>query len=466
MDEGSDKLRDRSNTHNSNCAARFFAMLCCEELRVKILFICQYFPPEMGAPAARVSELARAWADNGHEVTVLTGLPNHPNGVVPQEYRGRPFYRERVDGYDVLRVWLYATPNKGIVRRSVAFASFFLSCATLGSVLAARPDVVIATSPQLLVGAAGAIVSRMMRVPFVFEVRDLWPRCAVELGVFRNRALIRTLELLERTTYRIADRVVVVSEEFIDHIANAGVPRERIAFVPNGVDLNGVLSTRSDPPVEARRKPGVTTVAYLGTHGMCQGLATIVRVAEKFRHDPTVRFLFVGDGAEKAEVAGLARQLNLTNCTFLDPVRRELVASIYEHSDICLVPLRDRSIFETVLPSKMFEIMGVGRPILLSGRGRAARFVEESASGVVAPPEDVDAIAKQIDRLRDADLRAALSVNGRAYVKAHFDRRELARRYEGVLAAAIAPSDHADVVGHPERPAAMSTTTYHAALRA
>jgi colanic acid biosynthesis glycosyl transferase WcaI len=406
---------------------------------MKILFLSQYFPPEMGAPAARVSEMAKAWAELGHEVTVLTALPNHPTGVVPPEYRRRPFFRESRHGHSVVRVWLYVAANRGAVKRSASFVSFLISSTLMGAVLTARPDVIIATSPQLLVGAAGLALSRLKRVPFVLEVRDLWPKAAVELKVMSDGVLLRGLELLERNLYQAAARVAVVSEEFIPHIESAGVARDRILFVPNGVDLAGELAKPADLPEGVPAFPGAFTVSYVGTHGMAHGLSNIVRVAERFRSDPSVRFLFVGEGAEKDKVKKLAADLRLTNCIFLDVVPRPVVAAIYQASDVCLVPLIDRPAFREVLPSKIFEIMAMGRPVLLSVGGRAERLVTEAGGGISVPPEDEEAIAAAIQRLRDDPaLGKQLGERGRAYVRKHFDRRVIAEKYVESLREIVA----------------------------
>jgi len=408
-------------------------------MTMNILFVSQYFPPEMGAPAARVSELAKAWAAAGHEVTVLTGLGSHPTGVVPPPYRGRLFIRESRDGYQVVRVWLYATPNRGFARRVLNFISFFASAVILGAALTRRPDVVIGTSPQIFIGAAGLALARLKRAPFVFEVRDLWPQTAIDLGALRNRQLIAVTEWLEQTLYRASSRIVVVSEEFSEHVLARGIAPERIRFVPNGVDAHGALASGRDPPAEARRVEGKVTVAYIGTHGMCQGLATIVAVAERLRDDPGIRFLFVGDGAEKDGVKRRAAEARLRNCTFLDAVPREQVAGVYRESDVCLVPLIDRPVFRTVLPSKMFEIMAMGRPILLSVGGRAEQLLAAAGAGLAVAPENVDAIVAGIRRLAsDPEARRRMGEAGRAYVAEHYDREVLAARYAGYLAEVCA----------------------------
>ncbi|MBS2026069.1 MAG: glycosyltransferase family 4 protein, partial [Deltaproteobacteria bacterium] len=186
---------------------------------MRILYVSQYFPPEMGAPAARVSELSREWAALGHDVTVLTGFPNHPTGVIPPEYRGELIRREtrpELNGVQVLRVPIHAAANKGLVRRALNYGSFALSSAALGPVLAKRPQVLIATSPQILTAVSGAWLATVLRVPFVLEVRDLWPKSIVAVGALKEGSLpVRALELVEKGLYKRADRIVSVTDSFV-----------------------------------------------------------------------------------------------------------------------------------------------------------------------------------------------------------------------------------------------------------
>jgi len=398
---------------------------------VKILYLSQYFPPEMGAPSARVHELSREWARLGHQVTVLTGFPNHPTGVVPPEYRGELFRRERIDGITVLRAPIYAAANKGLLRRALNYFSYFAGASLVGPFAAEKPDVVIATSPQFLTGLAGLWLSLLKQAPFVFEVRDLWPRSIVAVGALRAGSLaVRALEQLEQLLYARADRIVVVSEPFVDEIAAHGVPREKIRVLTNGVDLE-LFAPR--PRAQARRELGLPEqgflVSYVGTHGLAHGLGTLIETARLL---PEVAFLLVGEGAEKEMLRARAR--GLANLTFWDQRSRAEVARILAASDLSLVMLRNEPLFRTVLPSKLFEIMGAGRAIVSTVDGEARKLVEEAGAGLFSPPEDADALARLLRELSADPARlTALGTSGRAFAEAHYSRPALARRYLALL---------------------------------
>jgi colanic acid biosynthesis glycosyl transferase WcaI len=409
---------------------------------IRILYLSQYFPPEMGAPAARVHELSREWAALGHEVTVLTGFPNHPTGVIPPEYRGQFIRRERLDGINVVRTPIYAAANQGLIKRGLNYTSYAASAALLGPFLTDRPDVVIATSPQMLTAVAGLAISALKRVPFVFEVRDLWPRSIVEVGALSaHHPAIRLLEQLEMFLYSKADRIVTVTDAFIDELGDRGVPRAKMRVVKNGVDLD--LFRPSPRENEVRRELGFSSddfiCLYVGTHGMAHGLETILHAAEQLREHPDVRFVLVGEGAEKVGLKETARSMKLDSVTFVDKQARSRVALYLAASDLSLVLLRKRPLFKTVLPSKIFEIMGSARPMVLTVDGEARQLVEEARSGVFVPPEDPVALSEAILRLKKSpSLCAEMGSSGRAFVEARFSRKSLARQYLAVLAELLA----------------------------
>ncbi len=406
---------------------------------MKILFVSQYFPPEMGAPAARVYELSREWAHAGHDVTVLTGFPNHPTGVIPPEYRGSLVRRESVDGIRVVRTPIYAAANKGLVRRSANYVSFGLSASTVGIGLVSRPDIVIGTSPQMLTAIAGLWIARWFRVPFVFDVRDLWPRSIVEVGAMpANSPLVRALELVEQSLYERSDHIVVVSEGFIEEIVAKKIERQKISVITNGVDLELFRPRDRD---EARRRLGLSTtekiVSYVGTHGMAHGLGTALEAAQSLRAD-NVRLLFVGEGAEKARLQEQARKLQLENVTFWDARPRDEVADVLSASDVCIVLLRDLPVFKTVIPSKLFEIMAAARPIVMTVDGEARRLLDRSGGGVFAPPENPAVLAETIRGLIRSPERAdALGRAGRLHVEQCYSRTALASQYIRVLESVL-----------------------------
>jgi colanic acid biosynthesis glycosyl transferase WcaI len=405
---------------------------------VRVLYLSQYFPPEMGAPAARVHELSREWVRLGHEVTVLTGFPNHPTGVIPPAYRGKLIRREVVDGIQVVRVPIHAAPNRGYLRRALNYLSYAASAALLGPFLTRRPDVLIATSPQFLTALAGLWLSFLKRVPFVFEVRDIWPQSIVEVGALRAGSLaVRILEWLERLLYRRADLIVPVTESFVADIAGKGGDRAKMRVITNGVDLE-LFQPGSRP--EARAELGLPAgmvATYIGTHGMAHGLDLVLDAA-RTAEGRGMTFLLVGEGAEKAALKDRARRLELGNVLFWDQQPRERVARIVAASDACLVLLRDRPLFRTVIPSKMFEFMGAGRAMVSTVDGEARDILERAGAGLFVPPERPEALVEALAALAADPRRAeAMGQSGRRYVEAHYSRPALAGRYAEALSALL-----------------------------
>jgi glycosyltransferase involved in cell wall biosynthesis len=395
----------------------------------------------MGAPSARTFEHARHWAGVGQDVTVITGFPNHPTGIIRPEYRGYFVKRERVEGIDLLRVWVYVAANKGFAKRVLNFLSFFFSSLALGAALTRRPDVVVGTSPQFFCAVAAFCLSVIKRAPFVFEVRDIWPQSAVELGALKNRFLIRLLESIEEYLYRRAALIVPVAESTRRYLIGKGVPPEKIRVVPNGVDAKYLASALSAPD-QLRAELGLDgkfIVSYIGTHGMSHALETLLHAAKKLEGDPTIHFLFVGEGAEKEGLKRLASDLRLPNVTFIDQQARERLLSFYRASDVGVVPLKRLPIFKKVLPSKLFELMGVGRPVICGVEGEAAELVTAAGPGLCVEPESVDALVEAVRWLRgDRELRARMGESGRSFVLARYLRSALAQQYLRALENVVA----------------------------
>ncbi len=408
---------------------------------MRVAYFCQYFVPESAAPAARVSELAQAWTEAGHDVTVVTAIPNHPTGVVPEAYRGIVFRRERIGGVEVWRNWLYATPNEGLAKKTLSHLSFMLSTLVLSVPRLRGHDILIVSSPSFFVVMTACLAHWIWRVPYVFEVRDLWPGVFVELGVLKNRLLIGVLEGLEMFLYRRAAKVVVVTESFRDILVRRGLPPESVAVITNGVDA-AMFHPDPDEGASVRRHHGLGhdfVVLYIGAHGISHALTCILDVAKHFEFDPGVRFVFVGDGAEKQRLTTKASSIGLRNVLFLPSQARDCVPGWYNAADVVLVPLRNIPLFETFIPSKMFEILASERPIVASVRGEARRILERSMGALVVDPEDVAGITCAVARLKDdAELRGRLGRAGRAFVLAEYDRRVLADRYLDVLRGACA----------------------------
>jgi colanic acid biosynthesis glycosyl transferase WcaI len=409
---------------------------------VKILYISQYFPPEMGAPAARASELARHWVEAGHEVSVLTGFPNHPTGVVPEEWRSRLrhlTYNETVDGIRVYRTWLWPLPNRKAHERMRNYVSFCLSAALRGMALP-RADVVIASSPQLLVGLSGWWLSRVKRIPSVFEVRDLWPESLVAVGAGGENSLLhKALAKIADFLYRKASLVVVVSPAFEDRLTQRWrVPKEKIETVANGVETDLFAPASRDVTSALRRELGVESrflACYIGTMGNAHGLETLLDAAAKLQNQsPDVLFLLIGEGAEKEKIKALAQARALDNVKFLDQQPREKIPHFISASDVCLVLLKKTDVFKTVIPTKMLEFMSCARPLILGVDGQARQIVEGACAGLVIEPENSEALVAAVNQLRaNREMGLAMGEKGREYIVKNFSRASTAAKYTEIL---------------------------------
>jgi len=399
----------------------------------------------MGAPAARVSELSHRWAQAGHDVTVLTGFPNHPDGIIRPEYRRhfrRLISRERIQDVNVVRSWLLPFPNRKPLERMLNYSSFFASSAISGSFLEA-PDAVIASSPQLLVGLAGWWISRLNHVPFIFEVRDLWPESLVAVGVGNaNSPLHRTLGKIAGFLYRRADHIVAVTPAFREFlISRWQVPAEKISVVPNGVE-SGIFCPRF-PDFNLRKSldgDGKFIVSFIGTLGLAHGLDTLLAAAERFQKtEPGILFLVVGDGADRERITSIARARGIPNIRFVPQQLREKVPDYIAISDACLVLLKKSEVFETVIPTKMLEFMSCARPVILGVAGQAREIMERSRAGICIEPENLQELCEAIVKLRNEDwLRESLGRNGREYIIRNFSRARTADEYLEVLSEVIA----------------------------
>jgi glycosyltransferase involved in cell wall biosynthesis len=402
---------------------------------MKIAVVCHYFWPEICAPSARLLEMGRAWARAGHEVSVVTNFPNHPTGIVPEAYRGRSFMVEEHQGIRVIRCRTYATPNRGFLKKVAGHLFFMVQSVLQATPLLRGVDVIVASSPTLFAVVAAWVLSWRLGARFVFEVRDLWPAIFVELGIIRSPWIIRALEALELFLYHRSGAVVVVTRGFGHQIEGRGIDPAKIHFVPNGVDLELFQPGPPDPRLLADLGlSGKAVILYCGAHGISHALGRILDVAWRRRDDDRLHFLFVGEGAEKDRLVADARARGLTNVSFLPGVEREKVPSLYRSADVCLVPLRAVQVFRTFIPSKMFEILACGRPIVASVEGEAGEILEASGAALVVPPEDVTAISEALTRLADdPQLAARLAARGRPFVATSYDRRALAERYLRVL---------------------------------
>jgi colanic acid biosynthesis glycosyl transferase WcaI len=399
---------------------------------VRILLLTEKFPPEI-AGTRRAMDQARLWAASGHDVTVLTQVPNQPAGVIFPGWRNRPWQVDRWEGARVIRIWTHPAPNTGVFRRTLDYVSYAVS-ATVQCWRLPPFDVILASSPQIFVAVAGLLISVLRRRPWVFEIRDLWPDSIRAVGATKS-PLLRLVERMELFLYARSDRIVVVTEAFRDNLVSRGVPAEKIDVVRNGIDLD--VFSRDRVPGRARAllrsrlglRDDVLLAAYIGTTGAAHGLDTILDAAALLRERSDVHFLILGEGAERKALEARARELGLANLSFHDFVPQDDVADYIAAVDVSLVHLRDQPLFRTVIPSKIFEIMAMENPMVLGVEGESAAIVQEAEAGLCVPPEDPRALADAVVRLvEDPALRARLGANGLAHVRAHYDRRVLAGR--------------------------------------
>lgn len=396
---------------------------------MRITLLTHYYTPEVNAPASRWSELARAWRDLGHEITVVTAAPSHPRGQLYPGYKNRLFQTEMIDGITVIRVWTAIAANEGFARRLAGYLSYPLSLMINRGRLPAA-DLIISTSPQFFCGLSGWLL-RSRSTPWILEIRDLWPESIVSVGAMRSGPAIRMLERIEGWAYRSADAVIAVTDGFVPHIA-ARAPATPVAVIKNGVDL--ALFTDATAAAERLRADlkleDKFVAGYIGTHGMAHGLDTVIEAAEALRTRPDIVFLMVGEGSERARLEAEARRRDLGNVIFLGQQPKASMPAIWQAIDAGLVLLRRVETFKTVLPSKMFETMAMARPIVMGVEGEAADLLDKAEAGLVIPPQDAAALAAAlIDLADDRGHAVRLGQSGRAFVTAHFDRRMLAREY-------------------------------------
>lgn len=393
-----------------------------------ILFLSHYFPPEVNAPASRTYEHARRWVQQpGVKVTVITNHPNHPKGVLYPGYKNGWITEEEIDGISVRRVKTFLAANAAVIRRTANYL-FFMVAAIGGAIGVSKPDLVVATSPQFFCAIAGYVISRLKRRPFVFELRDIWPDSIVTVGAMEASFLIRLLERLELFLYRKATLIVAVTDSFRENLISRGIPAAKVVVVKNGVDLDFFQPrTRSHELVTKFGAEEKFIAAYIGTIGMAHAVDGIVEAAELLRGETDILLLIVGEGAGKAEVESLIASKGLQNIKVMEGVNKDLVREYYALADINLVTLRKKPLFLTVIPSKIFEIMAMGKAVLSSVDGESRRILEAAGAAVFVEPENSAQLSSAIRRLRDEpECLRRMGKNGRQFVVQHYDRNKSA----------------------------------------
>lgn len=394
---------------------------------MRILFITDYFPPEVSAPAWRTFDHCRRWAAAGHHVRVVTCAPNFPRGQVFEGYRNRLYQREMMDGVEVIRVWTYMARNSGFVLRTLDYLSFMIS-GFLGGLMGPRPDVIVTTSPPIFTPVAVRAVSFLRRVPWVFELRDIWPESIAAVGAMRPGRVLRLLEKLELGLYRSAARVVALTYGFRRNLVRRGIDERKIDVVTNGVDL-AQFQPKDSTLRDELGLQGKFVVGYFGTIGMAHGLSSVIDAAALLADDPQgrdVEFLFVGEGADRPALESQVRDLALTNVRFRDYVPKAEIVRYWGAVDVALIHLKRSPTFQTVIPSKMFECMAMGVPIAMGVEGEAAEMVERHDVGLCFEPGNPRALADAILALKADNLRFQSLITNAKSAALQYDRSRLA----------------------------------------
>ena len=402
---------------------------------MRILFLTQYCPPEVGAPQNRIFEFSKKLKEFGHEVTILTALPNYPRGEIFEEYRGKRVVLEEIDGIKIVRTNIYATKSKSFIKRLINYFSFTFSSVFQGVKYIGNQDVIITESPPLFLGWSGYVLSKLKKAKFVFNIADLWPESAVKLGVLSNKVFIKMAIWLEEFCYKKASAITCQTQGIVDDIIDRGFNKTKVHLVTNGVDTE--LFKKEERDEEFRKSIGINSkfaLCYAGIHGIAQGLEVIITVAEIVKDKEDIQFVFVGDGSEKQDLINMVKEKKLNNVTFLPLQPKANMPKIVASMDAAIIPLKRLQLFEGALPSKMFETLSAEVPIIMAVKGEAERLINNAQAGIVVEPENPQEIAEAVIKLyNDKELRNTLGKNGRKYVKEHYDRNNITRNLERIL---------------------------------
>lgn len=399
---------------------------------MKVLFLTDNFPPEVNAPATRTYEHCREWIRQGAEVTVITCTPNFPQGKVYKGYTNKPYQQEMMDGIHVIRVWSYITANEGFIKRTLDYISFSVTSFLAG--LFQQADIIIATSPQFFTALSGRTLSFWKRKPWIMEVRDLWPESIKTVGTMKDNPIIRYFEWEEKKCYRLADKIVVVTDSFKKRLEEKNVIPNKIEVIKNGVDLTRFSPTAKDEKLlEELNLKGKKIIGYIGTHGMAHKLDFILQCAANMEGKNNYHFLFIGAGAEKKNLLKLKEQLKIMNVTMLDPVSKQEVKRYISILDIALINLRKSELFTTVIPSKIFENAGMEIPILMGVNGEARQIVESYQAGLCFEPESEEDFSQKLHLLLSDPVLYEQCKAGCRKLAHDFDRKQLAKRMLNII---------------------------------
>lgn len=392
-----------------------------------ILFLTHYFPPEVNAPANRTYEHAVRWVRDGVNVTVVTNHPNHPSGKLFPGYKNRWITRENMHGIRVIRVKTYLTPNAGKIRRSLNYF-VYMCLAIIASSKVKSYDVIVATSPQFFCGIAGAIARRINKKPFVLEIRDLWPDSITAVNAVRKRGLVKRLVEAEKWMYFSADKIITLTNSFKEHIVGFGFPEQRIITITNGVDFKRLVVGKKLTDIFDKQERFI--ISYIGTFGLAHKLDVVLQAAELLKNSPTIHFLLVGDGADRHHLEEFVSTHQIENVTILPLQPKINIPYFLDISDVGLIMLKNNELFKTVLPSKMFEYMGMKKPLLLSAPpGEASGIVKKHECGIhIDADQPRILVEKCLFFFENRNIANRMGENGYKAASRYYDREVLAKK--------------------------------------
>lgn len=395
---------------------------------MNITILTQYYPPETGAPQNRLSDLAKQLHNAGHQVTVMTAMPNYPQNEIQPAYKGKLFLEEQNEGIRILRSWIFVGKSRSIIPRLLNYWSFTCSSFIFGCIKLKKQDIIICESPPLFLGLTGWLLSEIKRSKFIFNISDLWPESAEKLGVITNKSLLNLAEKLELFLYRKSFLITGQTQGIIQNIKER-THLDNLHWLPNGISEETLqLNSNKENCRKVFNIPDTAFVlCYAGVIGHAQGLEVILNAATELQQKDII-FVICGDGPELEKLKTLSQSLKLSNITFTGPLSKKDALQLVLASDAAIIPLKKLDLFKGAIPSKIFENCAMSKPILLGVDGEAKQlFIEQAQAGLYFEPENSQSLAAAIKQLyENPSLRNQLGENGKHFVISKFSRKQIA----------------------------------------
>ena len=405
--------------------------------QLRVLYLSQYFPPEIGATQSRSYEMAKHLVEQGHHVTVITEMPNHPKGIIHPDYKGKLFLKEKIDNINIIRVWVYTSSIKTFYSRMLFYITFMVNAFFAGLFSKEKYNLVFATSPPFFVGLSGLLLSFCKRTKFIFEARDLWPESAIVLNELKNPLFIKLSEFLEKVYYKYAVAIVVVTKGIKKRLIAKKISSKKIVVIPNGSN-----TALFKPYSQLKRKElnlkDEFVIGYAGIFGIAQGMENLCELADQMKSERDIKFLFIGEGPKKEKIKNIKISKHLDNLIILDEIPREEIARYIACFDVAIVPLKKCLLFEGAVPTKIFDCMACEKPIIVAIKGEAKEIIESSNAGIAVSPENVEEMQNAILKLKKSEeMRKSMSQNGRQFVLKERRRCQLAHNLKELMESIV-----------------------------